>query len=187
MKEIWKDIPDWLDLYQASSLGRIRSLPRKCSNIIGGRGSKGGIVKPIVQKRKGYLVVNLTYKKVRKQEFVHRLILKAFRGIPSKEFQACHNDGNKVNNNIKNLRWDTLQNNIADRALHGTNCGGEKNGNHKITDEQALFIKESNLTNTQLARIFKVSWNAISYTKKYRHKNSQDELIALTDEMLGKI
>jgi len=37
-----------------------------------------------------------------------------------KGMEACHNDGNRLNNKINNLRWDTLSNNQLDRKKHGT-------------------------------------------------------------------
>lgn len=33
MKEIWKDIPEYKGLYQASNLGRIRSTDRKITQL----------------------------------------------------------------------------------------------------------------------------------------------------------
>lgn len=44
MIEIWKDIPGFENRYQASSLGRIRSLDREITNILG-LSIKGEVIK----------------------------------------------------------------------------------------------------------------------------------------------
>ena len=54
--EIWKDIPNWEGLYQASDKGRIRSLDRvkNCKN------AKGKILNPISRyNREGYLAAKI--------------------------------------------------------------------------------------------------------------------------------
>ena len=51
---------------------------------------------------------------------VHRLVLLAFVGEPQDKYVGCHNDGDKMNNDISNLRWDTQSGNLRDRVAHGT-------------------------------------------------------------------
>lgn len=99
MEEIWRDIPGYEGLYQASNLGRIKSLPRKYK-------PNESILKP--QKRNGYLKVELC-KKDRKQYSVHRLIMMTFSG--SSKLSVNHIDGNKHNNNLENLEYCTQREN----------------------------------------------------------------------------
>ena len=40
--------------------------------------------------------------------------------------QCCHNDGNKHNNKLSNLRWDTATANQLDKNKHGTSNKGTK-------------------------------------------------------------
>ena len=75
--EIWKDIPGYEGYYQASTLGRIKSLPRHVPKRNGGTVFiKGGIRKQVIDN-KGYFTIMLnketeiTYK-------VHSLIAMAF-------------------------------------------------------------------------------------------------------------
>lgn len=49
---------------------------------------------------------------------LHDLVLAAFHGPKPKGLQACHNDGDKLNNHFSNLRYDTCQANIDDRERH---------------------------------------------------------------------
>lgn len=54
---------------------------------------------------------------------IHRLVLETYVGPQPAGMEACHNDGNKRNNHLGNLRWDTRQSNIHDAIQHGThNC-----------------------------------------------------------------
>lgn len=99
MEEIWKDIPNYEGLYQASNLGRIKSLPRKYK-------PNESILKP--QKRNGYLKVELC-KQDRKQYSVHRLIMMTFFG--NSKLNVNHIDGNKHNNNLENLEYCTQREN----------------------------------------------------------------------------
>lgn len=49
---------------------------------------------------------------------VHRLILEAFKGPCPEGLECCHNDGDAGNNRLENLRWDTRESNLADKARH---------------------------------------------------------------------
>src|SRR5262245_56522562 len=62
----------------------------------------------------GYLMVRFSRPRPA-HVFVHRLLLLVFVGLCPPGMEACHNDGNKANNILSNLRWDTRVGNIADR------------------------------------------------------------------------
>lgn len=134
--EIWKDIPMYEGIYQASSFGRIRTVDGKLtySTRHGVRKWKGRILKnktKIVNKKTGYRVT-LWINKKSKDWLVARLCCMAFYGIP-KEFNlrttgnrmtVNHKDGNRQNNNIDNLEWCTLKENVNhafDTGLVSTN------------------------------------------------------------------
>ncbi len=121
MKEIWKDIPGYEGIYQASSLGRIRSVEGKkthsarcgerCwkSRILKGRGDN-----PTTGKR-----VSLYKDKKQKDFLVARIIATTFLGFPSEGMTVNHKDGNRMNNHIDNLEWLSL----ADNIRHGFETG----------------------------------------------------------------
>jgi flavin-dependent thymidylate synthase len=46
-------------------------------------------------------------------------MLESFVGQAPDGTQACHNDGNPLNNTLENLRWDTAQGNADDRVRDG--------------------------------------------------------------------
>lgn len=123
--EIWKDIPGWEGLYQASSLGRIKSLERRQPH-------RGGCAPARIQVRKarilrpgrhpkGYLIVALCATHIGrppKTYRAHRLICEAFHGPCPEGHECAHNDGTRDNNAAANLRWATHAENIADKAIH---------------------------------------------------------------------
>lgn len=117
--EIWKDIPGYEGLYQASNLGNIRSLDHKIMQK-GVNGKliihkyKGKILKGWVQNT-GYLTVSLNNKKYS----VHRIVAQTFiHKIDGKTF-VNHIDGNKLNNKVENLEWCTNAENIQHAYRNG--------------------------------------------------------------------
>ena len=73
--EIWKDIPEYEGYYQASSLGRIKSLKRHFLRTDGVRCSvKEKILKQILNKY-GYLAINAAKNGKVNRKLSHRIIL----------------------------------------------------------------------------------------------------------------
>lgn len=72
---------------------------------------------------------------------VHRLVLEAFVGPCPEGMQACHNNGNKLDNRPENLRWDTGSNNCQDRRRHGTALLGKKNHRARLTEADVQEIR----------------------------------------------
>jgi hypothetical protein len=95
--------------YFADELGNIYSHISGCPRLM----------KPS-ETNEGYLRLRLYEKGECHFRSVHRIILETFIGECPNGMEACHNDGNKMNNNIGNLRWDTHRNNILDKKKHGT-------------------------------------------------------------------
>lgn len=90
--EYWKDIPGYEGEYQASNLGRIRSL----------KYGKYTILKESNHK-KGYRRVVLCKDGNRKDYQVHRLVWEVFKGPIPDGMQVNHIDENTSNNNLDNL------------------------------------------------------------------------------------
>jgi hypothetical protein len=109
----------------------------------------------------GYKTVNLMQDGKRYAKYVHRLVLETFVGPSGPGQEACHNDGNRLNNHISNLRWDSRAGNQSDRKLHGTDNAGSKHGRSKLTEPEVMQIralyKTGGFTQTQLAKQFGVS------------------------------
>lgn len=60
---------------------------------------------------------------------VNRLVCLAFHGEPpSPKHHAAHDDNDKANNTVGNLRWATPSENMQDKRRHGTAPFGDRNG-----------------------------------------------------------
>lgn len=115
MEETWMEIPGYEGLYEASSLGRIRSVLAHPK----GRTPANHVLAASTH-RNGYLNVGLRTSTGRKVVGVHRLVAAAFHGAPDAGMEACHADGNKLNNHAVNLRWGTHSENVTDSVSAGT-------------------------------------------------------------------
>lgn len=92
-------------------------------------------------RKDGYLKVMLTTPdKARHTRYVHSLILLTFIGERPSNMECCHNDGDKSNNSLSNLRYGTRSDNSADKIRHGTSTRGANHNTAKITESQAREI-----------------------------------------------
>lgn len=109
--EIWKNIPNFENIYQASNSGRIRKLPdvyRSKKNVL----VKIDLYYPKYSTDKdGYKRVGLTDENGKTYtKGVHRWIMYAFEG--KSNLEVDHKNGVKSDNNYKNLRYVTTRENI---------------------------------------------------------------------------
>lgn len=162
-EEVWKDIPGYEGRYQASSLGRIRSLDRRVSACHGAtRLMRGRVLKPAGSKRDPHLYVSLGHGAAGSP--VHQLVACTFHGpcLPGQEVR--HLDGDPLNNRADNLAFGTRTENILDVFRMGRPW-------RKLTAEQALTIYhrlQNGESGAALAREFGVGQTAVSNIKHGR-------------------
>lgn len=111
MEEVWKAVPGWEGLYEVSSLGRVRSLPRYARRRAGRNNNatylyEGKELLPAITA-KGYLSVRLYYDGRQKDYPIHRLVASAFIPNPNNYPQVNHKNEVKTDNSVDNLEWCT--------------------------------------------------------------------------------
>ena len=168
MAELWRALTGYEDSYEVSDLGRARSKDRI---RIRRNGSpiriKGRILKSSKDPLSGYLRVNLRDGRSSLTRRVHSLVLEAFIGPRPPEKEACHFDGDKENNALSNLRYDTRGGNVLDAVRHGTAHMGEAHHASKLTEASIRTIrkmyKRGRVTFKDIAELFGVSPHCIGH------------------------
>ena len=159
----WCDVETWRPAvensnYSISSWGRVK-------------GPKGFILSAPVTH--GYEAVNLSFSHYESiTTRVHRMVLSAFIGPPPFAGAiAAHNDGNRRNNRVDNLRWASAIENQADRLRHKTEYRGVMVRQAKLKDADILTIlrrARSGEMYKHIARDYGVSISTVSLIKKGR-------------------
>lgn len=160
--EVWLPVVGYEGLYEVSNLGRVR------------RQGAYACLRPIDGGR-GYLMVSLS-NVTAKNYPVHRLVLTAFCGPePFPGAQAAHNDGDRANARLTNLRWATPAENQADRVRHGTMCRGSDVFGAVLNEDAVAEIRRrirSGERNLPIADHYGVSVSTIHlirHNKTWRH------------------
>ena len=142
---MWKQFNE---KYEISSLGEVRNYK---TNII---------LKPSINS-KGYKRISLHGKKY----FIHRLVATLFISNNDNLLQVNHIDGNKLNNNYKNLEWCTNQyNNIHSFTK------GRISGKTKLSKEAVLnILSNKTLSAKDLSILYNVNVQTIYAVRKNRN------------------
>jgi len=140
--EVWKDILN--TNYQVSNEGRVKN--KKKNTILKNDNYTG-------------------YSRVRindKHEAVHRLVAKYFVSGYEENKIVNHKDGNKLNNNVNNLEWVTMQENIS-HAI-------ENDLNKKTKKEKVICIYKDlisgNFSYSQVAKKYNTSMSTVARIKR---------------------
>lgn len=110
--EEYKKVKD-VDNYEVSNLGNVRN--SKTQRIL--KYSVSGY---------GYLKINLNNKDKRISKYIHKLVAETFIDNPEMKQYVDHINNDKLNNDIKNLRWVTKKENAQNSKLSSKNTSGIK-------------------------------------------------------------
>ena len=159
--ENWKDIIGYEGLYQVSNLGNVKSLSKTVLN----RGKYPSISKEKIFKYRidkyGYALFRFTKNNKRKNILGHRLVALAFLPNPENKPQVNHIDGNKLNNNMDNLEWNTAKENVNHSWRNGLSNSKKGKDSHlsKLTEKEVLEIREigRKYTLNKVAKMYNVT------------------------------
>lgn len=167
--EVWRQIPAYEGIYEASRHGSIRSVERQQSysrrihgklvfinQTIAGKVKLGGV------NSSGYIVMILRKNDIPQTWQAHRLIALTFLPNPLQHRCVNHIDGNKTNNAVTNLEWC----NHSHNAKHAIRTGLKKAGNGLV----GVQCRNAKLTSEQVREI------RASYKKESRFKTNSREL-----------
>lgn len=133
-EEVWKDVPGYNGVYQASNLGNIRSVRMigiKNTNL---KRQKIKILRLI--ENSGYKRINVSVNSNKKWKLVHRMVLSAFVPNPHNLPFVNHKDGVRGNNHIDNLEWCTAKEN----QRHRFDTLGQVGVGRKLKKEDIVYI-----------------------------------------------
>ena len=157
--EEWRSIPGYPG-YEASNLGRIRSL----------RSGEARILKQH-KSQKGYLRANIKHENGKRHcQNVHRFIALAFIPNPEKLPEVNHINGIKDDNVVENLEWCTS----SENHLHAYRVLGKKSavkGKHfnreaKLSPTEVRIIRTTSLGLSELAEYFGVDQSTVFNVRK---------------------
>jgi len=141
MSELWKDIAGYETLYQVSDLGNVRSLDRMVKHNVANSVQalyKQRILKP--GKVNDYLRVVLSKEGKTTSYSVHRLVATSFLPNPENKPEVDHEDTDKSNNAVDNLRWATKKEHAKYNIEQGVTIRGENHGLSKFSNADAECI-----------------------------------------------
>jgi len=112
MEEEWKLIDGYNGAYRVSNLGRVQT----CKNGRWGKTNRWRDMRGYMHTTTGYWFLRLRNHPFKGEtKSLHRIIAEAFIPNPFKKQMVNHIDGNRLNNDIKNLEWVSNRENV----LHG--------------------------------------------------------------------
>lgn len=169
--EIWTEVKGFEGIYEVSNTGKIKSKWRKSGICMSPMGKEftytvNEKILKSAKSKNGYLRVLLVDKDndLRINKSIHRLVLENFNPVSNMEnLTVNHIDGNKENNNLSNLEWATMKEQIAHALLiglrHEKEQDGELNKMSILKNEDVIYIytNPDNLSTNELHKKFNIS------------------------------
>ena len=172
--EIWKPIPSYEGFYEASTQGRIRSLPRKTPHPRNKSMTllrPGRILKSELDKY-GYPVVTLSKDNKQRTYKVHRLVAMTYVDNPNNLPQIDHINSRRYDNRPENLRWCTTQQNTAwrDEKMGRIMICKETRRRFRSSYEAAMWLIHSRKTTSTSYKSVARSVRKAALTKSTAYK-----------------
>ncbi len=129
----------------------------------------------------GYMHISMYDKGKKTTRLVHRVVLETYRGPCPDAMEALHRDNDKENNDLRNLRWGTKQENMDDLRKRNLICGPNS---HKamLTAQNVQEIRRlctDGVLQKDIAKMFNIDRSAICKINTRDHykwvKETKDE------------
>ena len=181
--EEWRPIPRFQGRYEVSNQGRVRSVDWVVEGLARSTQLVKGRVLTPGTSDKGYLGVRLVDPdKGRARIFkVHRLVLEAFIGPCPEGMEACHGDGDRANNAVGNLRWDTRSSNFLDKRQHGTDVN-----RNKTACPRGHLLVAPNLDESVLRRGYR-GCKACARARSWAHRRPDRDFVERADHLYARM
>jgi hypothetical protein len=144
--EIWRALPGHEGNYEVSSHGRVRSLDRIIVTKAGVSKRISGQLMKQHEDEDGYWKTGISSGGKHRKYRVHTLVALTFIGFRPEGTEVCHNDSDRKNNHVSNLRYDTHSANIYDAVDNGTwgpTSKSECPSGHKYSPENTYTLNGS--------------------------------------------
>lgn len=141
----WININGWEGIYMINRKGDVLSLKRAVKRKDGRINNvPDRILKPSLSAR-GYLTVNLCSNRKFKTKTIHLLLAQHFIENNENKKTVNHKDGNKLNNDLRNLEWATYSENNKHAYRIGLKKGvsrySKMNGHSKKIKQKTISGK----------------------------------------------
>jgi hypothetical protein len=164
MMEVWKPVPGYVGKYEVSDRGRVKSLGRVVVRKDGRTKTIPERVLAPVRHNRGYSQTTLSMGGKARTYLVHVLVAGAFLGPKPVGLECCHNNGDRANNTLGNLRYGSPKENCEDRRLHGTHPIGEGHKNAKLTsaDIKKIRVLSKTMSQAKVAGMYGIAQTTVS-------------------------
>lgn len=145
----WRPVAGWEGLYEVNQYGLVCSL------------RTGRILSHTARQ---YLLVTLHEAATGRHKVaqVHQLVAHAFLGPQPAGYHVNHKDGDRWNPRLENLEYVTARQNTEHARANGLTSQGERHVASRFTDADVALIRDSHLSNRDLAAQFGVNASTIS-------------------------